>query len=333
MSKFSSKSGYGLVADIGGTNARFALVELAPQEPIEIMAVHKLACADYPSLPVAVRDYYRQVNVKVSAVRQATVAVAGPVDGDWFEMTNNPWAFSIRAVQQELALEHFYAINDFTAVAWAITRLQAGDFAAIGGGNSTAGTPIGIIGPGTGLGMGGLVPSGGSWNTLHSEGGHSNFAPTNDLEIEVFKILLHKYGRVSNERILSGPGLEDVYQAIARIEGHTVEPRDAAYITRAAVTGADPLSVTTLSNFCAVLGSLAGDLALILGAKAGVYVGGGIVPRFVEFLEQSPFRKRFEAKGRFSAYNAAIPTRVLTLDHPGLLGAAAFLLAGLESGR
>ncbi|HEX7027922.1 MAG TPA: glucokinase, partial [Gammaproteobacteria bacterium] len=208
MSKFSSKSGYGLVADIGGTNARFALVELVPQTPIEIMAVHRLACADYPSLPAAIRDFYERVSVKPSAVKEATVAVAGPVDGDWFEMTNNPWAFSIRAVQQELELRHFYAINDFTAVAWAITRLKSGDFAAIGGGSPAVGAPIGIIGPGTGLGMGGLVPCGGSWNTLHSEGGHSNFAPTNDLEIEIFKILLHKYGRVSNERILSGPGLE-----------------------------------------------------------------------------------------------------------------------------
>lgn len=333
MSKFSNKSGYGLVADIGGTNARFALVKLVPQSPIEILAVHKLACADYPSLPVAIRDYYKQVDVKPSAVKQATVAVAGPVDGDWFEMTNNPWAFSIRAVQQELGLARFTAINDFTAVAWAITCVKTGDYVGIGGGKPDSGATIGIIGPGTGLGMGGLVPCGGSWNTLHSEGGHSNFAPTNDMEIEIFKILLHKYGRVSNERILSGPGLEDVYQAIARIEGHAVEPRNAADITSAAVSGTDPLCVTTLSNFCAVLGSLAGDLALVLGARAGVYVGGGIVPRFIEFLQQSPFRKRFEAKGRFSAYNAAIPTRVLTLDHPGLLGAAAFLLAGLESGR
>lgn len=330
MSTFSSTSDYGLVADIGGTNARFALVELAPQTPIEILAVHKLACADYPSLPLAIRDYYQRVGIQASAVKQATVAVAGPVDGDWFEMTNNPWAFSIRAVQQELELARFTAINDFTAVAWAITRLQAGDYTDIGGGKPTHGTPIGVIGPGTGLGMGGLIPAGGSWHTLHSEGGHSNFAPTNDLEIEIFKILFHKYKRVSNERILSGPGLEDVYQAIAQIEGHTVEPRSAASITDAAVSGADPLSVTTLSNFCAVLGSLAGDLALILGAKAGIYVGGGIVPRFIDFLEQSPFRKRFEAKGRFSAYNAGIPTRVLTLDHPGLLGAAAFLLASLE---
>jgi glucokinase len=321
-----------LVADIGGTNARFALVEFIPQTSIEIMAVHKLACADYPSLPVAIRHYYEQVDVEPSAVRQATVAVAGPVDGDWFEMTNNPWAFSIRAVQQELGFKHFYAINDFTAVAWAITRVGAGDYAPIGGGSPDAGTPIGIIGPGTGLGMGGLIPCGGGWNTLHSEGGHSNFAPTNDLEVEIFKVLLHKYGRVSNERILSGPGLEDLYQAIAQIEGHTVEHRSAAHITSAAVDSEDPLSVTTLSNFCAVLGSLAGDLALILGARAGVYIGGGIVPRFIEFLKQSPFRKRFEAKGRFYAYNAAIPTRVLTHENPGLLGAAAFLLAGLESG-
>lgn len=330
MSKFSSDSGYGLVADIGGTNARFALVELAPQASIELLAVHKLACSDYPSLPQAIRDYCQRVGVQASAVRQATVAVAGPVDGDWFEMTNNPWAFSIRAMQQELGLARFTAINDFTAVAWAITRVKAGDYAAIGGGKPAPDSPVGVIGPGTGLGMGGLIPCGGKWHTLNSEGGHSNFAPTNDLEIEIFKILYRKYNRVSNERILSGPGLEEVYQAIARIEGRTVEPRTAASITEAAVSGADPLSVTTLSNFCAVLGSLAGDLALVLGAKAGVYMGGGIVPRFIDFLEQSPFRKRFEAKGRFSAYNAGIPTRVLTLDDPGLLGAAAFLLTSLE---
>ena len=322
-----NNSRFGLIADIGGTNARFALIPLNATSPKFIQHEKTLSCADHPSLVVAIQAYYAMVGVGSDDVEDSTIAVAGPVDGDWFEMTNNPWAFSIRAVQQELTFKHFSVINDFAAVAWCVGSVDADDYVAIGAGTPLPNTPIAVIGPGTGLGVGGLVPFSGGFIPLATEGGHSTFAPTNELELEIVHRLQKKYVRVSSERLLSGPGIVDLYQAIADIEGKKVTSLSAAEITKAAVSASDTLCVTTFSHFCAILGSVAGDLALIMGAKGGVYIGGGIVPRYIDFLKESPFRKRFEAKGRFSAYNAAIPTRVLTAAQPGLFGSAAHLLA------
>jgi glucokinase len=327
MTGFTNTSRYGLVADIGGTNVRFALVEVKPQTPIVLLETRLLACVDYPGPVAAIRHYYEMVGIDPAQVDNATIAVAGPIKGDWFEMTNNPWAFLLSAVQQQLGMERFAAINDFTAVAWVVSCLSEDDYVAIGGGAPQSGAAIGIVGPGTGLGVGGLFRHRGAVIPLESEGGHVAFAPANKLEIEILNILQDKYERVSSERLLSGPGLVELHEALARIEGRTVTAWTAAEITDAAVAGTDAHCVSVLNHFCAILGGFAGDLALTLGAKGGIYIGGGIVPRFAEFLERSPFRECFEAKGRFNAYNAAIPTRVLTLAQPGLLGAAAHLLA------
>lgn len=327
MTGFSNTARYGLVADIGGTNARFALVEVRRQTPIILLETRLLSCADYQGPVTAIRHYYEMVGIDSAQVDNATIAVAGPVKGDWFEMTNNPWAFLLSAVQQQLGMERFAAINDFTAVAWAVSRVSEDDYISIGGGAPQSGAPIGIVGPGTGLGVGGLYRYPGGVIPLESEGGHVAFAPADKLEMEILKALQAKYGRVSSERLLSGPGLVDIHEALALIEGRAATARTAAEITELAAAGTDAQCVSVLNLFCAILGGFAGDLALILGAKGGIYIGGGIVPRFTGFLEQSPFRERFEAKGRFNAYNAAIPTRVLRLAQPGLLGAAAHLLA------
>ncbi len=327
MSLSDGKTVYGLVADIGGTNARFALVELTSDAKITLLSLQKMRCADYPTLAAAVREYYQQADIPAAQVQGATIAVAGPVEGDWFEMTNNPWAFSIQAIKAELGLQRLALINDYAAQAWAVTCMTEQDYVAIGTATvdtETAATAsVGVLGPGTGLGIGGFVRQDKTFIALQTEGGHANFAPTNEIEMEILKVLMHKYGRVSNERLLSGQGLVDLYHALAQIESQPATELEAAEISAAAVAGKDMLCVNTLNQFCATLGSVAGDLALLLGAKAGVYIAGGIVPRFVEFFKQSPFRKRFEAKGRFSAYNAAIPTRLIIAEQPGLLGAAA----------
>ncbi len=329
MTSFSAQSTYGLIADIGGTNARFALVELVSQTSVVMLAVQKFRCADYPSLTAAVNAYIAPLAVAETQIKTATIAVAGALDGDWFEMTNNPWAFSIKAVERELALECLTVINDYTAIAWAISRFAEADYISVGGGQADSGLhiPVGIVGPGTGLGMGGYIQGQHEFIALQAEGGHATFAPCNEVEIEILHILSKQYSRVSNERLLSGPGLVNIYQALAEIENLPAERRDAAAISSAAIEHDDVLCVRALNQFCATLGSVAGDLALTLGARAGVYIAGGIVPRFVDFFQQSPFRKRFEAKGRFSAYNAAIPTRLITNSQPGLLGAAANQLA------
>ena len=327
MTRDKATTTYGLVADIGGTNARFALIPLNARSPKAIQHQQTLRCAEHASITVAMRAFYKSAGVDTDVVLDASVAVAGPVDGDWFEMTNNPWAFSVRAVQQEMKLRRFTIINDFGAVAWCVGSVDKDDYVAVGGGSVLAQTPVAVMGPGTGLGMAGLVPYSGGFIPVESEGGHSAFAPTNELEIEIVHRLQRKYVRVSNERLLSGPGLVDIYQALADIEGQQADSLSAADITTAAVSAGDALCVNTFSHFCAILGSVAGDLALIMGAKGGVYIGGGIIPRYIDFLKESPFRKRFEAKGRFSAYNAAIPTRILTTAQPGLFGAAAHLLA------
>ena len=319
---------YGLVADIGGTNARFALIELHAQSEIVLLHQQTLRCANYASLLAAVEAYLADINESLTSVDSATLAVAGPVDDDWFAMTNNPWEFSIKATADALALQSLSVINDYTAIAYAIPWLKLDGYVEVGnakGADPTA--PVAIIGPGTGLGVGGFVRREEVFIPLNSEGGHSHFAPLNALEIDILHFLVRKYGRVSNERLLSGPGLEDLYQALAHIQDRAVKALTAAEITQAAIDDSDTLASDTVNQFCASLGSVAGDLALCLGAKGGVYIAGGIVPRFIDFFQHSPFRERFTAKGRFSAYNSEIPTRVITAPQPGLLGAAAHQLS------
>jgi len=309
-----------LVADIGGTNARFALAGADGQPYGERV----LAASDYPDIVTAITAYLESVVEPRPTV--AALAVAMPITGDWLTMTNNePWSFSIEATRRALGLERLILLNDFTALALVLPRLEAAERHQVGGGLAVPEAPIGLIGPGTGLGVSGLVWSGRRWIPLQTEGGHVTFSPTNEREWEVSRLLHQRFGHVSTERVLSGPGLVNIYQTLAELDGRTALDLEPAAITARALAGDCPACMQTLEIFCAALGAAAGNLALTLGARGGVYLGGGILPRLGNFFERSAFRARFEAKGRFATYLANIPTWVIIAANPGLRGAAAAL--------
>jgi glucokinase len=253
-------------------------------------------------------------------VRHAAIAIANPVEGDVVAMTNHHWSFSIAALKYELGLDTLAVVNDFTALAMALPHLGPQQWMQVGGGQPRAGSAIGLVGPGTGLGVGGLVPVDGRWVALASEGGHASFAPGDDLEIELMLALRREYGHVSAERLLSGAGLELIHRVLS-----TSEPLPAAEITRRALDGSCADCVRVVECFCAVLGSVAGNVALTLGATGGMYIGGGIVPRLRTLLAQSQFRARFETKGRLSDYVARIPTYLITEPYPAFFGVSAIL--------
>jgi glucokinase len=309
-----------LVGDIGGTNARFGLTE--PSGKLLHSAV--LADADYAGLGEAIEAYLAGRG-GLPRPRRGAIAIASPVAGDEVRMTNHPWSFSIAELRARLGFEQLEIINDFTAQALALPHLGPGDKMTVGGGAPRPGFPMGVLGPGSGLGVSGLVPMGERWIPLSGEGGHATMPPASEREGAVLAEMRRHFDHVSAERVLSGPGLVNLYNALAAVEGVPAAQYTAAQITDA---GADTLCRETTEMFCAMLGTVAGDLALTLGAKGGVYIGGGIVPRLGERFAASQFRARFEAKGRFQDYLAAIPTYVVTNKLPAFLGCAAKLMEG-----
>ncbi len=313
-----------LIADIGGTNARFALVG----SDGESTGTRVLACADYPGLAVAARAYL-DLERPDPAPDRAAIAVASPVVGDRVSMTNRDWSFSIPELRATLGLGQLRVVNDFTAQALAVPRLDSGETYQIGGGIAIAGAPIAILGPGTGLGVSGLIEApGGGWIALATEGGHATLAPADARERAVVGALEARFGHVSIERAVSGPGLGNLALAIAAVDGLDRAALEPDEVTARALADIDPVAVEALSMFCAMLGGAVGNLALTLGARGGVYIGGGIVRRLGGFLEASPFRARFEDKGRFRDYLSAIPTSVITAENSALRGLTALLEQG-----
>jgi glucokinase len=310
-----------LVGDIGGTNARFGLV--SPDGALLHSSV--LADADYPGIAEAIDAYLGQRG-GLPRPRRGAIAIASPVGGDEVRMTNHPWTFSISGLQKRLGFSRLEVINDFTAQALALPHLKEGDRTVIGGGRPLAGYPIGVLGPGSGLGVSGLIPSGKRWIPLTGEGGHATMAPITDRESAVLGAMRRHLDHVSAERVLSGPGLVNLYNTLAGIDGVPAQQYTAAQITDLETAGRDPLCREATEMFCAMLGTVAGNLALTLGAKGGVYIAGGIVPRLGERFAASPFRDRFAAKGRFHDYLGAIPTYVVTHKLPAFLGCAAALM-------
>ena len=308
-----------LIADIGGTNARFALA--FPDGRIGSECI--LSGADYPDLIQAAAAYLREV--AGPRPRRAAVAVATPISGDWIQFTNSPWSFSTEAARQALGLEQLLIINDFTALALALPLLGPDERRQVSEGTAVEKAPIGLIGPGTGLGVSGLVWSGHHWIPLETEGGHVTFSACDEREWAIYRVLQRRFDHVSPERLLSGPGLINLYTALAELEGWSAEDLVPADITDRALTGSCRHCVEVLELFCGMLGTAAGNLALTLGARGGVYIGGGIVPRLGDFFDRSAFRARFEAKGRFSDYLATIPSWVITAANPALRGVAAAL--------
>jgi glucokinase len=309
-----------LVGDIGATHARFGLV--SPDGTL--LLSRTLADEDYPAIHDAIAAFLAERGA-LPMPRQGAIAIASPITGDRVAMTNHPWSFSILALKARFGFDRLEVINDFTALALALPRLTPQDRLMVGGGAAVAGAPIGVLGPGSGLGVSGLVASGSGWIALTGEGGHATMAPATDRESAVLDRMRGHFDHVSAERALSGPGLVNLYNTLAELGRMPAQGYTAAQITDLAVRAADSLCVETTTMFCAMLGTMAGNLALTLGARGGVYIGGGIVPRLGQTFVQSPFRQSFEAKGRFQAYLAAIPTFVVTHPLPAFLGCAALL--------
>ncbi|MGL5597641.1 MAG: glucokinase [Aeromonas sp.] len=310
---------HALVGDVGGTNARLALCELASGAISQAKTYSGLA---HPSLETVIRLYLEEHNATVS---QACIAIACPINGDWVTMTNHSWEFSISEMQANLGLAQLQVINDFTAVSMAVPVLAKTDCIQLGGAAPVAGKPIAIYGAGTGLGVAHLVNTGEQWLSLPGEGGHVDFAANNEEEDAVLQVMRAELGHVSAERLLSGPGLVNLYRGLVKSDGREpahLEPKD---ITERALAGECLDCRRTLRLFCALMGRFAGNLALNMGTFGGVYIAGGIVPRFEEFFINSGFRVAFEDKGRFKSYLRSIPVFLITHKEPGLLGAGAYL--------
>jgi glucokinase len=316
-----------LLADIGGTNARFALETAAGQ----IEAISVLPCNSYPTLVDAIRAYLSGPQAAGTSVRHAAFAIANPVQGDQVRMTNHDWAFSVEAVRCELGFDTFLLVNDFKALAMALPYLAAHQKRQVGGGVARPDSAIGLIGAGTGLGVSGIIRSGEHWVALASEGGHVTLAPSDEREIDILRFAWRQYEHVSAERLLSGFGLELMYRALAERAGKPVEALFAPEILRRALSGECAICDEAIECFCAMLGTIAGNVALTLGSLGGLYIGGGIVPRLGERFMQSSFRHRFERKGRFSDYLAQIPTVVITAEYPAFLGVSALLAEKLRT--
>jgi glucokinase len=316
-----------LVGDVGGTNARFALVRGALGRPF---AQRTLSTGDYADLAAAVQAYLAGVEARPV---EAAVAIACAIEGDELRMTNNRWRFSTEATRRRLGLERLLMLNDWEAMAHAVPALQPQDLLCLGGGAPVASAPCVLLGPGTGLGVSSLVRSrGGEWVAIAGEGGHASIAPGCAREADILRVLWTQHAHVSAERLVSGMGLENLYRAIAGLDGVAVQPLAAAQVCARALAREDAQCVEALDTFCSLLGSVAGNLALTLGARGGVYFGGGILGHLGEayLRERSPLRRSFEAKGRFAPYLEGIPTFLVRAVQPALLGAAMALGAGRD---
>ncbi|WP_374356644.1 glucokinase [Chitinimonas sp.] len=313
-----------LLADIGGTNVRFALIR-APGAAISDEA--NLACADYAGPYEAARAYLDPLGI---TPRWAAFGIATAVAGDAVKMTNNHWAFSQSALREQLGLARLSVINDFTALALSLPALGEHELQKVGGGERNPGLPIALLGAGTGLGVSGLIPAHQAgeperWIPLQGEGGHVSFSPFNHKEDEILRFLRLSYGHVSAERLLSGPGLVNLYHALAELNGQQAASLTAAQISQQGVANSCALCREAIDTFCGMLGTAAANLAVTLGARGGLYIGGGIVPKLGDYFAASPFRTRFEQKGRFSNYLAAVPSYVIMASNPALRGTAAAL--------
>ena len=308
----------GLVGDVGGTNARLALTDGQGH----IRNPRTFACKDYASLADIVAEYIETTAGRKRPPR-AVLAVAGPVVDGEIEFTNLDWTVSEGDLLAHFEFEAVELINDFAAQALACPLLEGPDLRVLGPSlrRGSRESPMLALGAGTGFGVAGLARSERGDVPVPTEGGHAGFAPSDEVEVEVYRRLAAKYGRVSIERILSGQGLYDLYTILAALKGQAPALADEADVTQQGLAG-DPLASETLDRFALILGSVAGDLALTFGARGGVYVSGGIAPRMAERLAAGGFRARFEDKGRLSDYVRDIPTYLVLHPYPAIVGAA-----------
>jgi glucokinase len=309
-------SGTKLLADIGATNVRFAL--LTPDGLV--LRTEGLRNLDYETIGEAI-DAYLSLVPREEWPSEAAFAVAAPITGDKVTMMNAPWIFSIEDVRRRYGWTALYTVNDFVANALAVPQLLSDDIVQVGEGKPVADEAIAVLGPGTGLGVAGLMRCSGKWAPIAGEGGHATLAPIDSREAGIIDILRRQYAHVSAERVLSGPGLVNLYDALCELAGKPAAPLTPERITDL-YPGCDPQAREAVMMFCAMLGTFAGSVALTFGARGGVYVMGGIVPRILGTFVQSGFRERFEFRGRYRAYLSEIPTFVVTRPNPAFLGLA-----------
>jgi len=302
-----------LLGDIGATNARLALLSNGVLGPINSFTV-----AEFPRFMDAVNAFL-DCRCRQLSVPEALLAVAGPVDKDRCVLTNCPWTIDAPELCAAFGFAKVHLFNDFEATALSLPHLTAADLYPLGGGEAISGAPMAVLGPGTGLGVACCVPGSQSSIVIASEGGHATMAATSSREDAIIDYLRKQFGHVSAERVISGGGLENLYRAVVALDGIDAPKRNAAEITKAALDGNCPIARTALDLFCTMLGTIAGNVALMFGARGGVFIAGGIAPRITDFMARSEFRARFEHKGRFRTYLEAIPSSVIV--HP----AAAFI--------
>lgn len=306
-------TGTRLVADVGGTNARFALLEGGDFDRVEIIAV-----ADCERIEDAVGKYLAGIAAEKRPA-EAAFSVAGPVTGDKIVMMNSPWTFSVEGMRREFGWKQLHVINDFAANALSVPEIPAELRLQVGDGSPAANMPVAVLGPGTGLGAGGLVPGPAGWIAVAGEGGNVTLAASDSREAAIIDILRRQYAHVSAEMVLSGPGLVNLYESLCELSGKPATPSTPEDITNL-YPGCDPQRREAVALFCAILGGFAGDLAMTFGALGGVYVMGGIVPKIYEIFRHSQFRDRFELKGRYRSYLSSIPTYVVTHPFPAFVG-------------
>ena len=316
MSETSQIPPRALVADIGGTNARFAVADLTT---LALTEIRSFPTAGHPSLADAIRSYLKDLSEPVA---HAGIAVAAPLLQDTVKLTNAAWTFAQSTLAHEAGLEAAHVFNDFEAQAYAVPYLAPGERHQLGGAEPVERAPKVVLGPGTGLGVAGLVWSAGGWIAVPGEGGHLTLAAENQRELALIERMRKGLERLSVERALSGPGLAHLYQVLSEARGFSETPLSPAEVQHRGLTGEDEIAEEALDIFVSWLGRFAGDVALVFGARGGAYLGGGIAPKMLPRLEQDDFREAFERKGRMQAFVAPIPIYVVLAEFPGLKGAA-----------
>lgn len=318
-----------LVADIGGTNGRFGLLDYDPASfktgNINYLSSQQitLKCANYPDMASMLKDCCEQLNAKPE---YACLAIAGPIENGEAFMTNLNWRFSVKDLCSSMCFKHVHLINDFAAHAFAVPYQKDDEFFVLHQGAPNKDCPIVIMGPGTGFGMAQLVPNGNQWKVISTEGGHASFAPTNEKELEIKRVLLKQQKHVSVENILSGNGLVNLYKALATIAGVTPKDYAPADISSKGKTNEDPLCRDAVLTFCDVLGEVAGDKALSTGARGGIVITGGITAKLLDMIPESNFLERYKNKGPLADYVSDISIRVVLNDKAALVGSAAWLI-------
>lgn len=315
-----------LVADIGGTNARFAMVSGSVRSGFELEETRRLKNEDFEHLRDAAHAFLESCSGGHPA--RACFAVAGPVSEGKVKLTNSTWRFCPKDLAEDLRLEQLLPVNDFAAQARGAPLSAKDNLMSLHSGTAIEGAPCAVLGPGTGLGLGLVIPRTDGVSVVATEGGHAGFAPRTDEEIAVGRFIADEYGFVSWERLLSGRGLVNIHRALCQISGETWPGHRPEDITAEALEDASSMSRRVVDLFCAVLGAYAGDVAVIAGARGGIYLGGGILPRIRELVPQTAFEARFQRRGPMTHYVSNIPVNLILSDKAALLGAAALAEAG-----